>query len=115
MTANEIKNIRLEDTKVLTPEAGLLRQVLAFNQNLMLVRHLMEKGWVGARHSHPHEQLVYVVRGHLQFTGGDITFEARMGDSFIVPGGVEHQARALEESEVLDVFHPFREEYAENK
>jgi quercetin dioxygenase-like cupin family protein len=114
MTAEEITNIRLEDTKVLTPEPGLLRQVLVFNQSLMLVRHLMEKGWVGARHSHPHDQLVYVIRGHLQFTGGDITFDARAGDSFIVPGGVEHQARALEESEVLDVFHPFREEYAEN-
>jgi quercetin dioxygenase-like cupin family protein len=115
MAAEEIKNIRLEEVDVLAPEDGLSRQVLAFNRNLMLVRHLMDQGWVGARHSHPHEQLVYVVRGHLQFTGGDITFDARTGDSFIVPGGVEHQARALEESEVLDVFHPFREDYAENR
>ena len=41
-----------------SPEAGLSRQVLAYNNQLMLVRHLMEKGWVGARHSHPHEQQV---------------------------------------------------------
>jgi quercetin dioxygenase-like cupin family protein len=115
MADEEIRNIHLADVKTLTPENGLLRQVLAASENLMLVRHLMERGWVGARHSHPHEQLVYVVRGHLQFTGGDITFEARTGDSFIVPGGVEHQARALEESEVLDVFHPMREDYAGNR
>jgi quercetin dioxygenase-like cupin family protein len=112
MAQDQITNIHLEEVTATKPEDGLLRQVLAFSQNLMLVRHLMDKGWVGARHSHPHEQLVYVVRGHLQFTGGDITFDARTGDSFIVPGGVEHQARALEESEVLDVFHPYREEYA---
>jgi quercetin dioxygenase-like cupin family protein len=115
MSLEKIENIHLEDRKLLAPEPGLSRQVLAFNPNLMLVRHLMEKGWVGARHSHPHDQLVYIVRGYLQFTGGDITFDARAGDSFIVPGGVEHQARAFEDSEVLDVFHPFREDDAESK
>jgi quercetin dioxygenase-like cupin family protein len=111
----KIETVHLEDSAISAPEPGLSRQVLAFNDKLMLVRHLMEKGWTGARHSHPHEQLVYVIRGHLQFTGGDITFEARSGTSFVVPGGVEHQARALEESEVLDVFNPYREDYAESK
>ncbi len=42
---------------------------------------------------------------------GDKTFDAHAGDSFIVDGGVEHQARALETSEVLDVFTPTREDY----
>jgi quercetin dioxygenase-like cupin family protein len=112
MTTKEIRNIHLKDAATLTPERGLLRQILAFNPNMMLVRHQMEKGWVGTRHSHPNDQLVYVIQGHLQFTGGDIMFDARRGDSFIVPGGVEHQARAMEDSEVLDVFQPFREDYA---
>jgi quercetin dioxygenase-like cupin family protein len=78
----------------------------------MLVRHLMEKGWVGSRHSHPHEQLVYVIRGHIQFKGGDKIFDAREGDSFVVPGGIDRQASAVEESEVLDVFAPLREDCA---
>lgn len=78
---------------------------------MMLVRHLMQAGWEGARHSHPHEQLVYVVRGRLVFARGSEKFEARAGDSFVVAGGVEHQATALEESEVLDVFAPPREDY----
>lgn len=94
------------------PEAGLKRQVLAYNKNLMLVRHLMQKGWQGALHSHPHDQLVYVIKGRLRFTGGSSTFEAKTGDSFVVSGGLEHQASALEDSEVLDVFHPYREDYA---
>jgi len=79
---------------------------------MMLVRHKMVKGWAGARHSHPHEQLVYVVTGHLIFEHPAGSFEAKTGDSFLVPGGVEHQARALEDSEVLDVFTPHREDYA---
>ena len=94
------------------PEPGLQRQVLAYNANLMLVRHQMQKGWQGARHSHPHDQLVYIIKGHLRFTGGSSTFDAKTGDSFVVPGGIEHQASAIEESEVLDVFNPYREDYA---
>lgn len=111
MTAQNIRLIEIKEKRIFSPEKGLSRQVLAYTDKLMLVRHLMEKGWVGARHSHPHEQLVYIIRGHIQFTGGDQSFDARTGDSFVVPGGVEHQASAVEESEVLDVFTPSREDY----
>jgi unsaturated pyranuronate lyase len=115
MTAEDIQRVEMKDRQVFSPETGLSRQVLAYTNKLMLVRHLMEKGWVGARHSHPHEQLVYIISGHIQFSGGGKTFDARAGDSFVVPGGIEHQASAVEESEVLDVFTPFREDYAENR
>jgi len=115
MAVENIRLIEIKDRRVFSPETGLSRQVLAYTDKLMLVRHLMKKGWVGARHSHPHEQLVYIIRGHLRFTGGDKTFDARGGDSFVVPGDIEHQARAVEESEVLDVFTPFREDYAESR
>lgn len=103
--------VALADRPGYSPESGLTRQVLASNEKLMLVRHVMQAGWKGARHSHPHEQLVYVISGHLRFTSGDATFEAIAGDSFIVPGGVEHEASALQASEVLDVFTPWRDDY----
>src|SRR5271165_1645490 len=95
MASQEIKLVRIQETELLSPETGLSRQVSAYNEKLMSVRNLMERGWIGARHSHPHEQLVYVIRGHIQFTGGEATFNARTGDSFVVPGGVEHQAPGL--------------------
>jgi quercetin dioxygenase-like cupin family protein len=72
----------------------------------------MKKGWVGARHSHPHEQLVYIVSGHLTFEYSGGVFEAKTGESFLVPGDVVHQASAQEDSEVLDIFTPYREDYA---
>jgi quercetin dioxygenase-like cupin family protein len=56
--------------------------------------------------------MVYVVHGHLVFEYPDGKFEFRTGESFIVPGNVEHQASALEDSEVLDIFTPYREDYA---
>jgi quercetin dioxygenase-like cupin family protein len=93
------------------PEPGLTRCVGAHNDKLFLVEHRMEDGWVGAAHSHPHDQIVYVVSGRLRVTGGGRTFEAGQGDSFVVRGGVEHQASALEPSVVIDVFTPARLDY----
>jgi quercetin dioxygenase-like cupin family protein len=95
------------------PEPGMQRQVLAYNQKVMLVRHHFIEGWKGGRHSHPHEQLVYVVTGCILFIAGDKTMEMHSGDSIIVEEDVEHQATALEDSEVLDVFVPYRSEYAQ--
>jgi quercetin dioxygenase-like cupin family protein len=104
--------IASHDETMTKPEPGLRRQVMSYSPDMMLVRHKMEKGWVGARHSHPHEQLVYVVSGHIRFEHPEGVFEARSGDSFLVPGNVEHQASAIEASELLDVFTPYREDYA---
>jgi quercetin dioxygenase-like cupin family protein len=93
------------------PEAGLIRRVLAFNDKLLVAEHTMTKGWVGAVHSHPHDQVVYVVHGHLRVTCAGKTFEVRNGDTFAVRGGVQHGASALEDSLVVDVFTPCREDY----
>jgi quercetin dioxygenase-like cupin family protein len=71
----------------------------------------MMEGWTGTAHSHPHDQIVYVVRGHLKVTCQGKTFDVRTGDTFVVRGGVEHGASALEESLVIDVFTPCREDY----
>ena len=93
------------------PETGVERRVGAYNDKLFLATHRMEKGWAGAPHSHAHDQVVYVVSGHLRIDAGGQTFEIRAGDSFIVRGGVLHQASALEPSFVIDVFTPCREDY----
>jgi quercetin dioxygenase-like cupin family protein len=93
------------------PEPGLTRKVMAYNDKLFLAEHQMVKGWVGSVHSHPHDQVVYVVRGHLRVTCQGKTFEIRSGDSFVVRGDVEHGASALEDSLVIDVFTPCREDY----
>ena len=104
--------IATDATRTTTPEPGMVRQVLAFSKHLMLVRHTFEKGWKGARHNHPHHQVVYVVRGQIRFEAQGKSWEMRAGDSVVVDGGVEHAASAVEASEVLDIFTPFRQDYA---
>jgi unsaturated pyranuronate lyase len=93
------------------PEPGLTRRVLAYNDKLFLAEHQMVKGWAGAMHSHPHDQVVYIVRGHLNVNCQGKSFELRTGDTFVVRGGVQHGASALEDSLVIDVFTPCREDY----
>lgn len=93
------------------PEPGLTRRVLAHSERLMLVEHHMTGDWVGTRHAHPHDQLVYVISGRLQFSAAGETFDVAAGDSLVVRGGIEHQAHALEPSVVLDVFTPYRADY----
>jgi quercetin dioxygenase-like cupin family protein len=93
------------------PEPGLTRHVLAYNDKLFLAEHQMVKGWAGAMHSHRHDQVVYVVRGRLKVNCLGKTFELRTGDTFVVRGGVQHGASAIEDSLVIDVFTPCREDY----
>ena len=100
-----------EKGKESMPESGLKRRVLAYNDKLFLAEHEMVKGWVGTVHSHPHEQIVYVVRGHIRVTCQGNAFDVRTGDTFVVRGGVQHGASAIEDSRVVDVFTPCREDY----
>jgi quercetin dioxygenase-like cupin family protein len=113
MKTNEMSLVKTGGARTFEPEPGMKRQVLAHSDQLMLVRHFFQQGWVGARHSHPHHQLVYVVSGAIRADVDGRVFDVLAGDSFVVDGGVEHQASALEASEVLDVFTPVREDYRE--
>jgi len=109
--APEVVVVTTSETKRTVPEPGLTRLIGAYNEKLFLAEHHMEQGWVGAAHSHPHEQIVYVVSGHLRVTCAGKTFDVRSGDSFLVRGGLGHQASALEKSHVIDVFTPCRSDY----
>jgi|SRR5438105_15533115 len=112
MSQSKIQVIPSKNEGMSTPEPGLRRQLMSYSPSMMLIRHTMQKGWIGSKHSHPHEQMVYIIHGAIRFEYPGGTFEARSGDSFLVPGDVEHQAMALEDSEVLDIFTPMREDYA---
>ena len=63
-------------------------------------------------HSHPHEQTGTIMSGELEMTIGEETRLLKSGDTYIIPGGVEHGGRTAEiPARVLDIFSPVREEY----
>jgi quercetin dioxygenase-like cupin family protein len=59
----------------------------------------------------PHQRVVYVVHGHLQARRQGAAFDVQAGDTLVVRAGVEHSASAVEDSLVIDVFTPCRENY----
>jgi quercetin dioxygenase-like cupin family protein len=69
------------------------------------------KGAVVPEHHHPHEQTGYLISGSLRFFNGTEEAIARPGDSWSLPGGFPHGAEALEDTVVIEVFSPLREDY----
>ena len=49
--------------------------------------------------------------GRIRFRVGDEARDLSPGDAWMVPGGVPHEATALEASLLVDIFSPPREEY----
>jgi len=63
-------------------------------------------------HSHPHEQAGVVLQGELELTVAGETKLLVPGDTYLVPGNVEHSARTGNmPTRVMDIFSPVREEY----
>ena len=77
----------------------------------MLVRWEFKKGALAARHSHPHEQMVVMVRGRLRLVVGDDETIMGPDDIVIIPPQVPHAAEALEDTVLIDIFSPPREDF----
>jgi quercetin dioxygenase-like cupin family protein len=90
---------------------GILRQIMGYNDALMLARAEFGEGSIGYTHSHPHAQLAYVESGVFEFTIGDETATLKVGDCAYVPPGVEHGAICKEAGVLLDIFSPLREDF----
>ena len=63
-------------------------------------------------HAHPHEQGGIIIEGELEMgVGGEVKL-LKPGDMYIIPGNVDHYARAYAiKAKALDVFSPVREEF----
>lgn len=63
-------------------------------------------------HSHPHEQVGTVIAGEFELTIAGETRWLKTGESFIIPGGIEHGGRTGDlPAKIVDVFSPVREDY----
>lgn len=100
------KDIALEDLG-----DGIKRKVLAYSDNMMSVEVYFEKGAVGALHSHPHEQITYVLSGEFEFTIGDETKIVKAGDALYKQPDIIHGCTCLSEGVLLDNFTPMRKDF----
>lgn len=88
----------------------IVRRVLAGEKG-MIVWWTMQAGAHAAAHKHPHEQIMWMLSGRMDFRIGDDMRSCVAGDFAVIPGDVEHEAWFPEDTQVIDVFAPPREDF----
>jgi len=63
-------------------------------------------------HSHPHEQISYVVSGKINFVSGNEVIRLGPGDIFTVPPNIPHSIQLLTKNvRLVDTFSPIRKDF----
>ncbi len=100
----------LRDLPVEKVTDQISRRVLVGDKE-MVVWWSMKAGAHAGAHRHPHEQIFVMLSGRMEFRLGDEKRTCVAGDVALIPGGVEHEAWFPEDTEVIDVFSPPREDF----
>lgn len=90
---------------------GVRRRTLGHGSSMLLAEFSLSQGAEVPMHTHPHEQVGYVVSGSMRLTVGDEARIYEAGDSYYIPGDVPHKGEVAENAVVIDVFCPPREDY----
>ena len=90
---------------------GVKYKTLTFGEKTSLGEFILQKDYVVPNHKHPHEQTGYVISGRMTFTIDGKDHIAEAGDSWNIPGNVEHGVKIHEDSVVIEIFSPAREDY----
>src|SRR5262245_38588079 len=62
-------------------------------------------------HSHANEQIVWMLKGKMEFRLGGEQRVCGSGDVVVIPGGMEHEAWFREDTQVIDFFAPPRDDF----
>jgi quercetin dioxygenase-like cupin family protein len=90
---------------------GIERRTLVHGDRTLMTEFRLRRNTVLPRHTHPEEQIGYLVKGRIRLSIGNEEHEAEPGDGWCIPGGVEHGAHILADSVAIEVFSPVREDY----
>ncbi|MFV8359959.1 cupin domain-containing protein [Flavobacterium sp. LS1P3] len=109
--ANNSRFFKEEETQWEDVGEGVQRQILGFDDLVMMVNVKFEKGAIGPLHNHHHTQVTYVAAGTFEVTIEEETRILKKGDSFYIPSNKIHGVVCLEEGILIDVFSPMREDF----
>lgn len=68
-----------------------------------LAQTYFKKGALVPQHTHPGEQMIYVLQGALRIVADGEELTVREGEVLVVPMNVPHQIEALDDTFVMDV------------
>ena len=90
---------------------GLSRQIMGYDDKIMLVKAKFETGAVGQLHKHYHSQVTYVASGEFEMTIGDDVRIIKEGDSYYIPPHEMHGCVCRKPGILIDIFSPAREDF----
>ena len=100
---NDLPSIPLGEVK-LTPFVG---------KDLMMVKAFVPNGSVVPMHHHVHEQMTYVLSGSLLVKTEEKEITLATGEVINFLSNVAHEVIAQEDTHIIDVFNPIREDFVE--
>jgi len=103
--------VKNEERSFVPMVQGVKRKTLAHGENTLLIEVFLDKGSIVPEHSHPHEQTGYMVSGCALFNIDGQEYEVKPGGSWAIVGGAVHSVKVIEDSVVVEVFSPVREDY----
>jgi quercetin dioxygenase-like cupin family protein len=103
--------VRSEAAALQHPAPGLHRKLLSYQKDLMVCEVLLDKGCHVAAHSHVHSQITYVISGSCQVTTETDSALLQAGDSISFAPNETHAVFSPEDTKVLDIFSPMRDEF----
>ena len=96
-------------------EQGVVRKVMGYDGQLMLVKVKFIKGAKGAEHKHYHTQSTYVASGKFEFTINGEKKIVEAGDGLYIAPDAIHSCVCLEAGMLIDSFSPMRESFIKKK
>lgn len=90
---------------------GIYRKTLVWGSNALLTEFKLTGGRDLPLHQHDEEQVGYLLSGHIILIIDNDQFDIHPGDSWAIPGGVNHSAKILQDSVAIEVFSPVRIDY----
>lgn len=93
------------------PAEGISRQIMGYDQTVMLVKILFKQGAVGTPHQHFHVQTTYVAKGAFEVEINGQKEILREGDGFYAEPDAIHGVVCLEDGILIDVFSPMRKDF----
>jgi len=94
-----------------TPLTGIEQKTLVHGEKTLMAEFRLQKGSIVPQHCHPHEQAGYLVSGQVRFSVGAEEILCNPGDSWCIAGDKEPGAEALQDSALVEVISPVREDY----
>jgi len=84
-------------------------------ERVTIARFELKRGGVVPRHSHENEQVSCVLSGLLKFKLGGQEVLVGAGENLQIPSWLEHEVEVLEDTLVIDVFSPVRQDWIEKR